>query len=250
VPLTPQPDGTCLPGAPVTLDGEKEFLLSDMSADGRWLALTQRTPGTLKIIDAATGVTVKRIEGQPELLDARFSPDRLFMVTETTGLDLPSETDPKLWSVNDWKVVREFPVGPLGLLSFSGDGKYFACGGQLGFKLYTTSDWAEVKGLPVVVSHTSGDVPSLSRDGKMLAVGVDARVHLIDPATGRQFAILPALGNNGQAARPCFSPDGRTLAVLCDDGTLDLWDLVELRHELASLGLDWQDSLPKTGTKL
>jgi eukaryotic-like serine/threonine-protein kinase len=250
VPLNPQLDGTCLTGAPATLDGEKEFLLSDMSTDGRWLALTQRTPGTLKIIDSATGVTVKRIEGQPELLDARFSSDRLFMVTETTGLDLPSETDPKLWSVNDWKVVREFPVGPLGLLSFSGDGKYFACGGQLGFKLYTTSDWAEVKGLPEVVSRTSGDVPSLSRDGKMLAVGVDARVHLIDPATGRQFAILPALGNNGQAARPCLSPDGRTLAVLCDDGTLDLWDLVELRHELAGLGLDWEDSVPNTGKKL
>jgi eukaryotic-like serine/threonine-protein kinase len=241
VPLEPQPDGTCLTGEPVALDAESGFLLSDMSADGRWLALTQRSPGTLKIIDATTGVTVKRVEDQPELLDARFSPDRRWVVTETTGLNLPAATHPKLRSANDWKIVREFPVGPLGLLSFSGDGRFFACGGQLGFKLYATENWAEQTGLPEVVTHTSGVVPWLSNDGKLLAAGVDARVHLIDPKTGRQLVVLPALGNNGQAARPCLSPDGRTLAVLCDDGTLDLWDLVELRRELAALGLDWEN---------
>jgi hypothetical protein len=36
-----------------------------------------------------------------------------------------------------------------------------------------------------------------------------------------------------------FSPDGATLAVMQRDSVVQLWDLRQLRQDLAALNLDW-----------
>ncbi|MBA2433464.1 MAG: hypothetical protein H0V56_15335, partial [Chthoniobacterales bacterium] len=42
---------------------------------------------------------------------------------------------------------------------------------------------------------------------------------------------------NPSTARARLSPDGRRLAVMWDDGSFDLWDLAQLKQELAALGM-------------
>ena len=40
----------------------------------------------------------------------------------------------------------------------------------------------------------------------------------------------------------CFSPDGEKLVVGSGNHTMQVWDLREVRRELAELGLDWDQS--------
>jgi WD40 repeat protein len=61
---------------------------------------------------------------------------------------------------------------------------------------------------------------------------------LVAADTGKVLATLEAL-RDVTAIRGAFSPDGARLVVSSGNHTMHLWDLRELRRELAELGLDW-----------
>jgi hypothetical protein len=73
----------------------------------------------------------------------------------------------------------------------------------------------------------------------MLAVGGNSVGHvwLLDPDNGNELAALTPPGN-AQVTGIVFSPDDHTLAVSHGRRIL-LWDIPNLRRQLASLGLDW-----------
>jgi WD40 repeat protein len=87
---------------------------------------------------------------------------------------------------------------------------------------------------------------AISPDGKMLASGGAARmpgltsgddltIHLWEVPTGRELARWQA--HEGGVTALAFSPDSETLFSGSGDGSLKVWNLSDLRKELASLGL-------------
>ena len=76
---------------------------------------------------------------------------------------------------------------------------------------------------------------TFSPDGKAFWVKQDARNGgLFDAHTLEALLPLP------KGTLPlALSPDGHFLAVSVESQQLQVWDLIEVRKQLASLGLDW-----------
>lgn len=85
-----------------------------------------------------------------------------------------------------------------------------------------------------------GKLVTFSPDGTMLAaLGGHWDIWLIDPESGARLATLtpPEPFMTGALA---FSPDSTRLAAALVNGTVQVWDLPELRRLLAAEGLDWK----------
>lgn len=85
-----------------------------------------------------------------------------------------------------------------------------------------------------------GKLVAFSPDGTLLAaLGRQWDLWLIDPVSGRRLVTLtpPEPFMTGALA---FSPDSRRLAAALVNGTVQVWDLPELRGLLAAEGLDWE----------
>ena len=70
-----------------------------------------------------------------------------------------------------------------------------------------------------------------------IAIGISEReTRLARVDTGEELATLPT----GQLMTSlCFSPTGDRLAVANEPGYFQLWDLRQLREQLAAINLDW-----------
>jgi WD40 repeat protein len=79
---------------------------------------------------------------------------------------------------------------------------------------------------------------ALSPDGRWLAGDhTTSSVAVWDVARRRRLFVLP--DEHGPIAHLTWRPDGKCLAVGMKDGRVILWDLPQIRAELAALGLDW-----------
>jgi len=220
------------------LDAEKDWLVADIAADGSQLALVNREKGEVKIADA-NGKTLRSFAKHPKAMFTALSPDLHWLATQGSGRGESQKIGARVWSLADEKLVKEFDLGPLGFVAFSPDGRWLGAGGVKGFELVRAGDWtAPHQGLPAEVAKSEGAVVSFSTDGELAAVTVNEKVYLIHPATGAERGLLVSPSGNTSTARVRLSPDGRCLAVMWDDASLDLWDLAQLRQELASLGID------------
>lgn len=78
-----------------------------------------------------------------------------------------------------------------------------------------------------------------SPDGRWLAIvqrgGI---VRLLEAETWKPFAVLDG-PDGGRFFDIAFHPDGKSLLLAQDHGVIHVWQLPELRAELAKLGLDW-----------
>ena len=236
------PDGgrTIIPGSAQILDSEPSYLLTSVNADGSSLALTSLDRNELKIL-APDGSLQKRLPGQHAIWTTAFSPDGRWLATQAAGDDDPPQPGVTLWSTVDWNSAHNFPTGSVGLLAFSGNGRWLAAAGTRQFMLIDTTTWQPTSShLPEAVSK-AGAVSSFSKDGQLLAVTVDDATYLIRPATGERLARLVSPSGDVSTARVCLNPDGTRIAIMRDDGKTELWDLAQLRRSLATLGLDWKN---------
>ena len=85
---------------------------------------------------------------------------------------------------------------------------------------------------------------AFSHDGRWFAYARSpAIIELVEAGTGRALVSLEA-PDRLQLRGLAFSPKSDTLAAAVENGVVQLWNLAELRRELARLGLDWEDERP------
>ena len=218
------------------VDAEKNWLLSDIAVDGTQLVLVNRADGKIKITDS-NGALVKPFTKHPSAMFTAMSPDRKWLATQSSGRGEAAKMGARVWSLNDETLAKEFAAGPLGFVSFSGDGRWLGAAGLNGFELVRVGDWiAPHNGLPPEVKK-GGAVVSLAADGELAAVTVNEKVYLLHPATGEERGLIVSPSGNPSTARARLDAAGRHLAVMWDDGAFDLWDLGALREQLTALGM-------------
>jgi hypothetical protein len=111
-----------------------------------------------------------------------------------------------------------------------------------GCRLWNVGTWTEG---PAV----GGPNACFSSDSRLLAVeDSPGAIRLVSTDDGRLVVRLESPEQTRLIPR-CFTPDGtRLIAVGVDTQALHIWDLREVRHGLAELGLDWDEpAYPPTG---
>jgi WD40 repeat protein len=229
-------DGGGFDGGEV-LDAEKNWLLADITGDGTQLVFVDRENGKIKISDAK-GALVKPFEKHPNAMFTALSPDRKWLATQASGRGDSEKIGARVWSLGDETLAKEFATGPLGFVAFSADGRWLGVAGIQKFELVRVGDWtAPHAGLPAEVANSNGAIVSFAADGELAAVTANEKVYLIHPATGAERGLIVSPSGNTSTARVRLSANGHRLAVMWDDGSFDLWDLVALREQLAALGI-------------
>jgi WD40 repeat protein len=233
--VSPQPGGRVRFGPPRRLNHPE--LMGDLAftADGR--LVTARG----SVLDPENGKPVVRAQGASETnklaiggsLAVSYEVDRA-----RTALTFVQFWDTRTGAKN--KLLKaEMPLDAL----FWGrpDGRQFAAGDDTEYRFWDVATWQIVRQLPRLATEV-GPL-AWSPDGQVVAVEQTPGVIVLrDAATFaplvqlRQPAGERAAGLHGLH----FSPDGTALLVQDrDHHGLRLWDLRELRRELAAVGLDW-----------
>jgi len=123
---------------------------------------------------------------------------------------------------NGWR-IRHFEFSPLG------DEVAVAC--RKGVEFWSTTTWQRTRQL------TNFNGILYSSDARSLWLSTDYRAAgLYDAPAAKPLLPLPP-----DTIPLALSPDGRYLAARVNSRHLQVWDLEEVRRQLANLGLDWPD---------
>jgi WD40 repeat protein len=175
------------------------------------------------------------IRDDVRIRDADLSPDGQWLVTSALG-----GHGPRLWNAGTGvRVTDLLRDSGNANVAFSPDGRWLAASTSRDYHLWHAGSWQpHVR----IDRKQRGNLPgplAFSRDGNVLAVATtDRHVQLIDAETGVEIATLqPPTEHN--LTWLCFSPDGTRLACSTEDHIIQVWDLDELKNELAKIGLNW-----------
>jgi WD40 repeat protein len=102
-------------------------------------------------------------------------------------------------------------------------------------RVWATGTWRQARQSLQIVS-----LLGFSPDGRLLVAAPDrTRIRLIDFATLEEVATLEP-PESYYTTECAFNPDGTLLAQFTNrNGVVHLWDLRQIRAELATIGLDW-----------
>jgi len=145
----------------------------------------------------------------------------------------------KVWDAQTGRLIDDLvPERNSGSVYFTGDGRRLVTSHGKCWRVPAPPDdvgggWAEAAPLPEGVVAAAPDRPMLA------VVGPHGEIRLVHSETGRVLARL----ENPQQHAPysvTFSADGTRLVVPTNEGLcVHLWDLREIRRQLAPLDLDW-----------
>jgi len=133
--------------------------------------------------------------------------------------------------------LKHFDVGRADV-EYSPDGRWLVLSTQSDFRIVDAGTFQLRKVFPREMFSEEPGHTAFSADGRYFAYLKAPRlIELVDAATLQSLTTL-TMPEGFQPWKFRFSPDSRRLAAF-GDGTLHVWDLAALRHELAGLGLDW-----------
>jgi len=230
-------------GPPTSLIAEEGFGFFDLSPTGRFLVAAQYSKAVALVFDLQSPSPLLASLSHSNIYSVAISPDGRFVATSTShGFGV------KLWDVASRQVLRDLPAQNYAWLVFSPDGRWLATSGEdhRQYCLYQVGTWQLHLKLTLAHDALPGvDNFGFSPDGKLWAIGNPPHnIHLYATAAGQRLAVLEP-PEQAMFAGLVFSPDGTSLAVGQRDYAVQLWDLRQLRQELATLDLDWaQPSYP------
>jgi len=189
--------------------------------DGKSLISCDPDKG-VRILDAATGKELRRIEREGEPISwFALSPDGKAIITGSGSSPLLRQ-----WDVSTGKELRQIPTGEResSVLAFAPNGKTLAAvTGQTVIRLWDVTTWKETHQLK---GHSAwiGSL-AFAPDGKTLLSGggITRAMRWWDVGTGREIRRLGVKSEHYW--QPTLSPDGKRLAALLSPGAvLYLWD--------------------------
>jgi hypothetical protein len=212
--------------------------LASGAANGNWIA-SKASSSDVHVFRWADPEDKVVLSSEAELENPIISPDGKWVVVGTRPAD-PGGAGYDVWDVHRGEVVEHLahPAGPyVPIATFSPDGKWLVTGRGVECRFWEVGSW-ELRRSIGIEFRASGAL-AFSRDGGVLAVASSPRaIQLFDTATCRQLARLEsAVPDNIWAI--CFNPEADKLAAACSNHVLLVWDLREIRRQLADMGLDW-----------
>jgi WD40 repeat protein len=181
-----------------------------------------------------TGTNRVELEGYAERPGTfvNFSPDGRFVLTGSHH-----GTNVHLFDASSGRHLRDLDCGT-GNGLFAHHGGLVGATGTSGYSFWHADTGERLREVP----GGGGCVGFAPDDSYYLVSDPDGHLRLRDAASDRDVAVMnfPATA----AWNVAFASDARRFAVNNSTGEIQLWDLPDLRAELARLGLDWPDEHP------
>jgi WD40 repeat protein len=194
-----------------------------LSPDGKIVALRNRQPEEVTLVETATG---KELQKLPNTFPGPFQ--WFTFLADSKSFVLCCSLGVRVWDVGTGKSKNEFkPLlenAALNSFAVSPNGKLLAVYGNDG--ILRLCDIAT--GKQYLAWNCSGErachALAFSPDGRLLASGSwGGKIHVWEVATGKERRSFP--GHRGQVHTLAFSPDGKTLISGSADSTILLWDM-------------------------
>lgn len=206
--------------------------LFEVSRDGRWIVASTRS-GFL-CFDPENPAEIIRTEPQiqagnrPHLrADGRLAASNA--ASGTAGI--------QIWDPRIGMLITNLPARHAYDLAFSPDGRCLASAAEDATVFWRTEDWSPRHRILHTPEAPGRCRLAFSPDSHVAAVSVaDRKVRLVMVETGEELATLPT---GRLVTSVAFSLGGDRLAVALEPGYFELWNLRQLREELAAMRLDW-----------
>jgi len=210
-----------------------------LSRDGQWMVAA--TKKTFLGFDPEKSVEAIRADARIRPGDRPYlSPDGRLAANCTSSRAARIQ----IWSPRTGMLLTNLPARQVQDAAFSPDGRWLACTAEDETTFWRTEDWSPRQRISHSLEAPGRYHVTFSPDGRVAALSVsDHEIRLMVVETGEELATLPT-GRllNGLA----FSPGGDRLAAAFEPGYFQLWNLRQLREELAAMNLDWPGpSLPR-----
>jgi hypothetical protein len=168
-----------------------------------------------------------------------LSPDGKWAVASSS-----SDGGVRVWDAQTGEHVRDLPNQSGSRLCFSPDGQTLITNDIAGKVIWDVATWTPRFEVPDTKDGSAAT--AFTPDGRIAAIGLWGKgVILMDVRTGRRLARLDIPNQPILLVDLCFTRDGSRLVAAADYAGVFVWDVRAFREQLATLGLDWdQSSLP------
>jgi WD40 repeat protein len=220
-------------GEPRTLS-ELTGIWWDIDCNDNILALA--SPKMVQVIDPQTAQPIWQLR---DLLDPRFtalSPDGKWCAAGTWATNALWVFQAKTGSMQ--KILAGCFANSRA--AFSPNSRWLAVGDPTEYRFFRTGSWTLTATIRREAAGNAHAFIAFNPDSRMAALALSAQtVRLVESETGRELATLEAPEPQNISSL-AFSPDGAQLVVATDGPIIQLWDLRQIRKELATMNLDWE----------
>ncbi len=188
----------------------------------------------IHLVDAATGVERRVIKLPYRPLYPVLNADGTRMATWPGA-----GTNVQIWDLATSNLLHVVPAHLSIQAAFSPDGRRLAVGDREEYRVWDTASWQPLYQLARVPADFFGFL-AFSGDSRLLAVAISrSSVRLVEAGTGTELATLEP-PQRMDIHWLAMDRDGARLAALSGSGPIQLWDLRQIRQQLAAMHLDWQ----------
>lgn len=233
-PLRARGGGAWTVGPPQFMEPAQAMGRAAVSADGKIIAVAES--GSILLFDAESGLLKSQMPtpGAP-ILSVTMSGDGHWLATAPAHASFIS-----LFDLRSQELAKKLmlPDGATLLVpAFCANRPQLVASGVQACSVWQTDDWSRLWTKPKTYSLPNA---AFAPDGSVIAVREElGRVQLNDAEAGQLLARL-TWPSGEHDDRMAFSADSRRLAIaLAETPQAAVWDLPELRRELAALGFDW-----------